>query len=67
MVQHAERHATRIMHTITPKQEGDAADVSLICISTLIFMWVAASMYRVYAFAFYASGQQTIGELLWGS
>ncbi|KAG2426737.1 hypothetical protein HXX76_012795 [Chlamydomonas incerta] len=56
LAQQAERHAHQLLDSLTPKAEYDFADVFLIFLSTLVFMWVAAELYRLYAFSYYASG-----------
>ncbi|GLI65909.1 hypothetical protein VaNZ11_009556 [Volvox africanus] len=53
LVEDAHRHAHRIIDCLTPKHEYDFADVTLIFISTMAFMWLAAGLYRVYAFSYY--------------
>ncbi|PNW70917.1 hypothetical protein CHLRE_17g738900v5 [Chlamydomonas reinhardtii] len=64
LAQQAERHAHQLLDCLTPKAEYDFADVFLIGFSTLVFMWVAAEMYRLYAFSYYASGAHTAGTFM---
>ncbi|GIL63910.1 hypothetical protein Vafri_17920 [Volvox africanus] len=53
LAEDAQRHAHHIVDCLTPKHEYDFADVTLIFISTMAFMWLAAGLYRMYAFSYY--------------
>ncbi|GFR47780.1 hypothetical protein Agub_g9549, partial [Astrephomene gubernaculifera] len=61
LAQQAEQHLHRLVDCMTPKQQGDLADVGLVLLSTLVLTWLAAALYSLYAFAFFSSGQQTMG------
>ncbi|KAG2454264.1 hypothetical protein HYH02_001296 [Chlamydomonas schloesseri] len=64
LAQQAERRAHQLLDSLTPKAEYDFADVFLIVFSTFVFMWVAAGMYRVYAWWYYASGAAAAGTFM---
>ncbi|GFH22777.1 uncharacterized protein HaLaN_20289, partial [Haematococcus lacustris] len=49
---------------MTPQQAYDVADLVLMAGSTLVFVWIAAIMYRMYYVAYEALGLVTIGEYL---
>ncbi|GLC40245.1 hypothetical protein PLESTB_001309600 [Pleodorina starrii] len=56
LVEEAERQAQLLIDCMTPKQEYDLADVTLIFFSTMVFMWLAACMYRMYIYSCYFWG-----------
>ncbi|KAL6751817.1 hypothetical protein V8C86DRAFT_2769286 [Haematococcus lacustris] len=53
-----------VSRVMTPQQAYDVADLVLMAGSTLVFVWIAAIMYRMYYVAYEALGLVTIGEYL---
>ncbi|KAG2489447.1 hypothetical protein HYH03_012083 [Edaphochlamys debaryana] len=56
LAQQAERSAHHLIDVLTPKQHGDFADWFLVIMATGVFMWMAASAYRLYVFYYYGGG-----------
>lgn len=41
--------------------QGDAADWTLMVVSTLVLVWLSANMYRVYVYLYYTFGAGQVG------
>jgi hypothetical protein len=56
----------RLSKLLLPEVEGDFKDWAWMGISIAVFTYFAASLFRVYAHLYYASGMRTIADLMHG-
>lgn len=50
---------------LTPKQEGDAGDLFMICLSMAVLVYMSMQLYRLYAYAYFTMDHyQTVVDLM---